>query len=289
MDTPIIALAIEDDSADYFLLERLFKKNPAKRLSRAQCLKDGLASAASQDYDVILLDLSLPDSRGMDTVKEFMKIDTAPIVVLSGLDNKDTALESVQLGAQDYLVKGSFDAELLFRTIRYAIERHKLRRELDATRQEVYRERELRRLHSDALSTRLPPDESRVNEGNPLKSAHSEVFQRSRKQYSSILDNALEQRAFKVDHKISDALRELAKELRVYKATPRDIVEIHTVAITLKHTITLPEKNRVVNEEARYLLAGLLGHLCSIYRSDALHSGFTAEQVQDWLDTDVEQ
>lgn len=287
MDTPIIALAIEDDSADFFLLERIFKKGQAKRLDRAQCLKDGLDSVARQDYDVILLDLSLPDSRGMDTVKEFMAIDTAPIVVLSGLDDKETAFESVKLGAQDYLVKGSFNADLLFRTIRYAMERHKLRRELDATRQEVYRERELRRLHTDASRARLPTDESEVDEGNPLKSAHSEVFQRSREQYSSILDNALEQRVFKVEHKISDALRLLAKELRVYKATPRDIVEIHTVAITLKHTITLPEKNRIVNEEARYLLAGLLGHLCSIYRSDVLHSGLMTKQVQNWLDTDV--
>ena len=286
MDTPIVALAIEDDSEDFFILNRLFQENKNNQLVWAKSLEAGLESIERHDFDVILLDLSLPDSRGIATVKEFMELDTAPIVVLSGLDDEQTALESVQSGAQDYLVKGSFSADLLFRTMRHAVERNRLQRQLNASQQEVQRQRELRRLQSDASLAPVSADTA-VNEGKPLKSAHLIIFQQSIRQYSSILDNALEQRAFKIEHKVSDALRKLANELGDYKATPRDVVEIHTAVITEKISDTLPQKNRVINEEARYLLAGVLGHLCSFYRSDSLRFRASPDYLTSCLESDA--
>ena len=88
MDNSIAALAVEDDSADYFILDRLFRRNGNCELVWAQSLEAGLESIKRHEIDVILLDLSLPDSRGIATVREFMEIDTAPIVVLSGLDDE---------------------------------------------------------------------------------------------------------------------------------------------------------------------------------------------------------
>lgn len=287
MDTPIAALVIEDDEADYRLLERHFRKIPTKALIRAASLSDGIKACEQQNIDIILLDLTLPDSRGMDTVKKLTEIVDEPIVVLSGLDDSRAGLESVQLGAQDYLVKGSFDTDLLFRTIRYAMERNELRRELHATRQEVTRERELRRLQSDATFSRSST-ERLLRDEKPLKSTHCSEFEQAVQKYSSILGDALEQRVYKIEHNVSEALRSLAHELRSYRGTPRDIVEIHTDAVNLRHADAPPEKSRVVNEEARYLLAGLLGHLCSIYRTDSLQLSVPPKNIKHLSSSDVE-
>jgi signal transduction histidine kinase len=79
---------------------------------------------------VLLLDLSLPDAHGLDTVERASEAaPDVPIIVLTGLDDQTVALQAVQAGAQDYLVKGQFDATLLTRSIRYAMERKRLERE----------------------------------------------------------------------------------------------------------------------------------------------------------------
>ena len=288
MDTPLVVLVIEDDNVAYVFLERLFRQYPESKLVWAQSLKEGLEALENHQIDVILLDLSLPDSFGVATVKKFMELETAPIVVLSGMDNEETALESVQLGAQDYLVKGRFDDVLLFRTIRYAIERSRLHSELRASQQEVQRERELRRLQSNASQVQQSTDRL-TDEGKSLKCLHARLFKLSVKKYASILDDALEQRTFKVEHNVSDELKTLASELCAHMATPRDVVEIHTETITSRLLKSAPEKKRIVNEEARYLVAGLLGHLCSFYRSNSLRNKTSEDQMLSCLDTDVTQ
>ncbi|HEX2869135.1 MAG TPA: response regulator [Ignavibacteriales bacterium] len=93
-------------------------------LDHAFRLSTGLDLLSKDHYDVILLDLSLPDSIGLDTlrkVKEFAP--EIPVVVMTSLDDEDTAARALQTGAQDYLVKGDFDTNLLVRSLKYAIER----------------------------------------------------------------------------------------------------------------------------------------------------------------------
>ena len=78
-------------------------------------------------FDLILLDLGLPDSFGLDTFsKVYSHSPRVPIIVLTGLDDSDIALKAVSEGAQDYVVKGDFSGRLLEKAIRYAIERQKL-------------------------------------------------------------------------------------------------------------------------------------------------------------------
>jgi putative nucleotidyltransferase with HDIG domain len=87
-------------------------------------LSVGLAHVADGKIDAVLLDLSLPDSHGLDTLsKTYSQAAGVPILVLTGLDNEALGLEAVQNGAQDYLVKGQIDGQLLVRAIRYAIQR----------------------------------------------------------------------------------------------------------------------------------------------------------------------
>lgn len=97
----------------------------------ADRLKDGIDSIKRGGVDVILLDLSLPDSQGYNTfVRVHVHAPQIPIVVLSGNSDEVLAIKTIQAGAQDFLVKGELDAEVLVRSIHYAIERQKIMNEL---------------------------------------------------------------------------------------------------------------------------------------------------------------
>jgi signal transduction histidine kinase len=122
------ALLVEDDPDDVFLLKDMLAAlpGPGLDLERVADLAAGLERARSGGLDVALLDLNLPDSQGMETFERLH--DAAPdlpVVVLTGHNDEAAAVEAVQKGAQDYLVKGQVDGNLLVRSVRYAIERQR--------------------------------------------------------------------------------------------------------------------------------------------------------------------
>ncbi|MEI7834079.1 MAG: diguanylate cyclase [bacterium] len=126
---PISILLVEDNPGDVRLLRETLLLDGAKyNLANKPRLDEAIAALHACTYDVVLLDISLPDSHGIDT---FNRLNEAcpdiPIIVLTGNNDEEMALMSVQAGAQDYLVKGQVDTPLLVRAIRYAIERNRLR------------------------------------------------------------------------------------------------------------------------------------------------------------------
>jgi DNA-binding response OmpR family regulator len=127
-------LLVDDDPQDQRLVELILAKSyapgqysvqTANTLSQTtQCLRNG-------DYDVVLLDLNLPDSSGINTVERTRTIDpNVTIVVLTGLDDEEIGIEAMQKGASDYLVKGKYLSSLLVRTIRHSLERRRMEDEL---------------------------------------------------------------------------------------------------------------------------------------------------------------
>lgn len=132
----IHALLIEDDPDDILLLkESLAEVGLGKiKLDCTELLSRGLIQLGGHSYDIVLLDLNLPDSRGLDTlnttIKRFPKL---PVVVLSGLADDAITIEAVRQGAQDYLVKGEISGPLVMRVIRYAIERKQVEAVLRAS------------------------------------------------------------------------------------------------------------------------------------------------------------
>ncbi len=121
-------LLVEDNPAEALLLRELLSeiRTPLHRVIHLTRLDDAMARLSSVGADAILLDLSLPDVRGLETVVRMRRAAPGvPIVVLTGLDDDAVALQAVQNGAQDYLVKGSVDTEALRRAIRHAIERQR--------------------------------------------------------------------------------------------------------------------------------------------------------------------
>jgi CheY-like chemotaxis protein len=137
---PINVLLIEDNSDDVVLI-RISLSQALKvpyELKHADRLRDGLELLGSEKIDVVLLDLGLPDGQGLATFKKVRAHSPdVPIIVLTGHDDDDFALEAVQKGAQDYLVKGKVEPVLLGRSIRYAIERQKLLTQLEHSTKEI--------------------------------------------------------------------------------------------------------------------------------------------------------
>jgi two-component system sensor histidine kinase/response regulator len=127
MTTDLInVLLIEDDPDDILLVkEALAEVSMGKiKLEYTGRLSRGLIELSAHAYDVILLDLNLPDSRGLETLKTVINSHPkVPVVVLSGLADDATTIEAVRRGAQDYLVKGDISGPMLVRVLRYAIER----------------------------------------------------------------------------------------------------------------------------------------------------------------------
>ena len=124
-------LLVEDDPEDVRVMRNLLSDrwDGPFELVHVELLSAGVERCAEAPFDIILLDLTLPDSRGLETFFVMHgNANDVPIVVLSAYDDETTAVKAVQAGAQDYLVKGKVDDNLLMRSIRYAIERSRRRR-----------------------------------------------------------------------------------------------------------------------------------------------------------------
>ncbi|HEY8476169.1 MAG TPA: response regulator, partial [Chloroflexota bacterium] len=133
---PITALLIEDDVAWTTLIKVVLTQSKEVQfaVTCASCLEEGLRRCSEQSFDVVLLDLNLPDSRGPETLTRlYQHVPTVPILALTSRRDERVALEAMKAGAQDYLPKSSLNTDLLVRTIRYAIERKRAAEALRAS------------------------------------------------------------------------------------------------------------------------------------------------------------
>ena len=122
----IKVLLVEDNRGDARLLREALGESAGARFELAHVERhaEALRRLEEEAFAIVLLDLSLPDAQGLDTVlKVHARVSHLPIVVLTGTENDELAAEALRKGAQDYLVKGKVDGNLLARSIRYAIER----------------------------------------------------------------------------------------------------------------------------------------------------------------------
>lgn len=119
-------LVIEDDDSHAEIIKRYLRKSEGVHvnLTRGDKLKDGLSKMETQKFDALLLDLRLPDSDIHETLPRAVKASNqVPIIVLSSLEDRESAIRAVQEGAEDYLCKSTLSSELLMRTILNSIER----------------------------------------------------------------------------------------------------------------------------------------------------------------------
>jgi|GEM_PF-2875409 len=126
-DEPQTILMIEDNPVDAHLIKELLG-NDASRFSLIQVsrLAEGLSRLEQGDIDLVLTDLGLPDSNGLDTLIQLLhQVPEIPIVVLTSNEDNAVVDQAMIQGAQDYLVKGQFDRNTLLRSLRYALARNR--------------------------------------------------------------------------------------------------------------------------------------------------------------------
>jgi signal transduction histidine kinase len=157
-------LIIEDNPTDLKLLEGLVSKLTLYR-PHIECVgsvREAFNCIESNDYDLLLLDLNLPDSQGLTTLAKFRNVcPYIPIIIISGQYNHEMGMEAISNGAQDYLVKGEYNAKMLSKSIYFAIERKKVEKSLkiaakDLATAEIYLRQklsELEKLNHDLQST----------------------------------------------------------------------------------------------------------------------------------------
>lgn len=167
----IKVLYVEDNPGDARLIQEMLKEGGYSRfkLSSVERLAEAIKRLEEEAFDVMLLDLGLPDSQKLDTLRNInYKASDLPIVVVTGLADEMLGMEAVREGAQDYLIKGQFDGNLLIHSISYAIERKNMGKKL------MERLDELKRMNKFMVGRELKMEEMR-KEIEKLKARISEM------------------------------------------------------------------------------------------------------------------
>jgi len=232
---PTRILLVEDNPGDARLLEEYLREAPLldatmERVDRLEAARERLRGDLP---DVVLLDLSLPDAHGMETVRQALECaPNVPIIVLTGLDDEGVALQAVQSGAQDYLIKGQVDPVLLARSIRYAIER----KQVDRERQRLLaQEREARGRAEAAVRARDQVLQVLSHDlGSPLSAIQI---------YSGMLMRALpESGAGAGPHEWARGIKELALDLQQLREDMLDAAHIEAGRLSLEPRTVEPQE-----------------------------------------------
>jgi diguanylate cyclase (GGDEF)-like protein len=139
-DEQINVLIIEDNPPDSVIVREYLKRDTERHFEvvTAIDLDEGLERLSREEIDIVLLDLSLPDCEGYETFNRVHSHSPkVPVVVMTGLDDEEMAVSVLSEGAQDFLVKGRFDSDLLKRSVTFSIEREKVERDLLDANKEI--------------------------------------------------------------------------------------------------------------------------------------------------------
>jgi signal transduction histidine kinase len=252
----IKVLLIEDNPGDVRLIWEILSevRNSPFYLNAADSLLKGLQEIEKSKPDVILLDLSLPDSNGIYTLNRVRdRAKDVPVVVITGLDDEVTAIKSLKEGAQDYLVKGRTDSDLLKRALIYAIERNRLFEEIGRDERKL---REMDILKSNFISMvfhelLIPATSIRTTISLCEKGGDDEA----RKKHIEIIRNNTS-KLFAIMDDLIDASEIESGKFSVEKEK-LDFVEILGTNIRDISPLAGEKKIEIVNESAgRHVIAG---------------------------------
>ena len=257
-------LLIEDNPADADLITDELGSSPEHgyEVVTATRLQDGLEKLQGGSFDLVLLDLSLPDCRGLETfLRVYRRHPEIPIVIISGLDDLSLAFDAVRSGAQDYLFKGELDQAMLLKAVQFAVERHERLRRLNP----YLSGPSLRDGGADGEEGEGPPAKGRV-----IQTDDPELFTMLTERYRELVELACKQRLYRMVQNVSGELHGLAMYLCMLQAGPEDAEAVHVAALEQLVGQVAPDQASTYVEEAQLLLIELYRYLTEFYRDSAL-------------------
>ena len=188
------ALLVEDNPGDAQLIQHHLSAPHVPEiagdvsLEHVESLTAGLDALETRSHDILFLDLGLPESTGLDTLETVLEAEPRiPIVVLTGLDDRETAVNAIKHGAQDYLPKDNLDADLLAWAVRYAVERH---RQEEALRRQNERLDEFASIVSHDLRNPLNVAMGRIDLAqSECESEHLDTVEKSLDRMAALIDD----------------------------------------------------------------------------------------------------
>lgn len=265
---PLHILLVENNPDDARLShEWLQDADPGGfEVRNAATLAEALRSLAEQVFDLVVLDLRLPDSQGLAGLRQLQRVaPELPVVVLTNGDNEILRAQAIAAGAQDYLVKGHFKPEYwLAHALRYAVERYRLQQQSNTESARARGVRELCAL--DHLGQPATPVTASLYGQKALADYDPALFQTLTKTYRNLLEQAVEQQIYKVEYAVSRELATLAEQLGFLKAGPRDVIDLHSQALETALLESSRCAARFYTDEGRLMALELMGHLVSYYK-----------------------
>ncbi|MCC6614148.1 MAG: response regulator [Anaerolineae bacterium] len=308
-------LLVDDDKDDFILIRDLLAslEDISIEVDWAGTYDEAFQTLLRNEHDLCLLDYFLGEHNGIELLKGVRAAGCmVPFILLTGRGNRAVDLEAMKGGVDYYVDKKQLDIFDLERAMRYSLERahilHALQdanaqleeRVADRTRllreankqleaemkERLKAEAELNQLRqarqSQTLEKIARPPQTTVTAQllgvKTLREAEPKIFDQLTERYDELMDLALEQFVYRVDHNISEQRRELAEIMGSLRLSARDVVEIHNAVLKSKgksKRIT-PERAESYLEEGRFMILEVLGYLASYYRNFATGKGHLA-------------
>ena len=253
-------LQVEDNPADAELVRlalRSWKAQP-HTLACVARLAEALPVLVGRRADVVLLDLTLPDSAGLATVERTVAIARdIPVIVLTGTDDDQLGLASIEAGAADYICKGEIRSHTLRRGIMFVLERRR-QQQIRFLNEAVARYREL--IAVGASEEAVHAGEGTLQQRNP------DVAAVIAEHYADVLDAYVENVGFD-SAKPTDAMSSVAASLGELGAGPRDLIVTHAAAVERARETTGATQAKALTTAARQLAIEMMSLLCDFYRA----------------------
>lgn len=262
-------LLVEDDEADAQLARSALTTADDVELQTVSTMEQ--AREVAGDVDVVLLDLTLPDSEGFESLIELRT--AAPhtaIIVITGNADPSMPVKAIEAGAQEYILKEHI--EEVPERLKLAVSRQ---RHTNRTVSQVLTETERRAFAAEELQADTAPVTGRHLGLEPLSRSLTTVFAQLVEDYMAALDKAIQCRVYRDAEPPTADLRRLAATVTTLNATARDLVDVHAAAIDRLSDSTHPERLRAVVEESRHVLLELMGYVAMSYRSHSLPARLT--------------
>jgi response regulator RpfG family c-di-GMP phosphodiesterase len=256
-------LIVDDDAAIGHVLEDELR--PSFDVQAVTSPQIALQRVKDDDVAIVVADQRMPTMDGLELLAEVRHIKPTAVGVLmtayADLEDAVTAINTVRVVG--FVVK-PWDHDELMAVMQRALEAHTALRQMIRPP-----DREISLLQSLASSAPAPVTAQRFGV-LPLRDSMPQQFEHMARRYERILSDALEQRNFKVERQTSQSLQDLADALGALSAGPRDVIDLHVKALSMRLAAAGREESTALTEEGRLLVLELMGHVVTYYRSYTL-------------------